>query len=70
MIGDTESSFGNINTNEIVGINKEYFLQDVEIFKVVIYPEGDDDEGENNKYIKEKEIKIKNYSKNDSIMMM
>ena len=66
IIGDKESSFGNINTNEIVGINKEYFLQDVEIFKVIIYPEGDDDEDENNKYIKEKEIKIKNYSKNDS----
>lgn len=36
MIGDKKSTFGNINTNEIVGPKKEYYLQDVEIFKVRI----------------------------------
>jgi hypothetical protein len=34
MIGDKKSTFGNINTNEIVGPKKEYYLQDVEIFHV------------------------------------
>ena len=34
MIGDKKSNFGNINTNEIVGPKKEYYLQDVEIFQV------------------------------------
>ena len=34
MIGDKKSTFGNINTNEIVGPKKEYYLQDVEIFQV------------------------------------
>ena len=36
MIGDKKSTFGNINTNEIVGPKKEYYLQDVEIFQVRI----------------------------------
>ena len=36
MIGDKKSNFGNINTNEIVGPKKEYYLQDVEIFQVRI----------------------------------
>ena len=67
MIGDKECSFGNIDTNEIVGMKKEYYLEDVEIFKVVIYPDGDDDES--SKHEKEKEIKInnKNNSDNDTI---
>ena len=34
MIGDKKSTFGNINTNEIVGPKKEYYLNDVEIFQV------------------------------------
>ena len=37
MIGDKLSSFGNINTNEIVGIKKYYYLKEVEIFKVIVY---------------------------------
>ena len=36
MIGDKKSTFGNINTNEIVGPKKQYYLQDVEIFQVRI----------------------------------
>ena len=64
MIGDKESSFGNINTNEIVGSKKEYILKDVEIFKVVIYSGNEnEEEEEDNKYVREREIKIKNFSK-------
>jgi hypothetical protein len=65
MIGDKECSFGNIDTNDIIGFRQEYELIDVEIFKVVVYT-GDDDEDEefiDNKYIREKEIKIRNFSK-------
>ena len=36
MIGDKKSTFGNINTNEIVGPKKDYYLKDVEIFQVRI----------------------------------
>ncbi len=36
MIGDKESTFGIINTNEIVGNKKDYRLKDVEIFKVSV----------------------------------
>ena len=64
MIGDKECTFGNINTNEIVGKEKIYCLIDVEIYKVIIYPEGDDEE--NSKYVKETEIKIKNFNKKHS----
>ena len=37
MIGDKLSTFGEINTKEIIGNKKEYYLKDVEIFKVVVY---------------------------------
>lgn len=63
-IGDKESNFGIINTKEIVGIKNEYILEDVEIYQAIIYPEGDD--VGNNRYMKEKEIRIKNFSKNKS----
>ena len=68
MIGDKESSFGKIDTSEIVGNKKDYRLKDVEIFKVLVEPGEDfdyDDESEklNKNYVKEKEIKIKNFSK-------
>ena len=36
MIGNKESTFGNINTNEIVGTKKVYKIKEVEIFKVII----------------------------------
>jgi len=36
MIGDKKSTFGIINTNEIVGPKKDYYLKDVEIFQVRI----------------------------------
>ena len=37
MIGDKLSTFGDINTKEIVGNKKDYYLKDVEIFKVIVY---------------------------------
>ena len=62
MLGDKESSFGNINANDIAGYKKDYILKEVEIFKVVVYTGGvgDDDD---DKYVREKEIKIRNFSK-------
>ena len=45
-IGDKECDFGKIDTNEIVGYNKDYHLKDVEIFKVVFYSDNDDYEDE------------------------
>lgn len=36
MIGDKKSTFGIINTNEIVEPKKEYYLKDMEIFKIRI----------------------------------
>ena len=64
MIGDKESTFGIINTNEIVGNNKEYTLKEVEIFNVVYFSDDEeDDEDENAKFIKEKEVRINNFSK-------
>ena len=62
MIGDKESSFGKIDTNEIVGIIKDYHLKEVEIFKVVIYTD-DDDDGEESNISREKKLKNRNYSK-------
>jgi hypothetical protein len=50
MIGNQESDFGKIDTNEIVGINKTYQLKEVEIFKVIIEPiEAFSTDEENNK---------------------
>ena len=43
LIGDKLSNFGKINTNEIVGKQKSYYLEDVEIFKVVIYAGDNED---------------------------
>ena len=64
MIGDKESTFGNIDPSEIVGNNNEYTLKDVEIFKVVYFSDNEeDDEDENDKFIKEKEVRLKNFSK-------
>lgn len=47
MIGDKESTFGIINTKEIVGIKKEYILVDVEIYQAIMYPEEDANDGNN-----------------------
>ena len=64
MIGDKESTFGNIDTSEIVGNKKEYTIKEVEIFKVETFTDDDeDDDEENTKFIKEKEIRVKNFSK-------
>ena len=65
MIGDKESNFGKINIKEIVGSKKDYILKDVEIFKVIIYSDDDNQEDDNDndsKYIREREIKIRNFS--------
>ena len=49
-IGEKESNFGIIDINQIVGVNKDYHLKDVEIFKVKVYPnEIDYEEDEKNK---------------------
>ena len=64
-LGDKENSFGNIDANEIVGYKKDYILKEVEIFKVVVYS-GDEDEEIEDKYVREKEIKIRNFSKKHS----
>ena len=63
-IGDQKSTFGEIDTDEIVGTKKDYYLKDVEIFKVTL------ESGESNEfkmkdldYVREKEIKIKGYSR-------
>ena len=70
MIGDKESTFGKIDTNEIIGIKKDYRLKDVEIFKVSVesgdnFDDDDDDEKGllNKNYVREKKIKVKNFSK-------
>ena len=66
-IGDKKSTFGEIDTDEIVGTKKDYYLKDVEIFKVTL------ESGEFNEfkmkeldYVREKEIKIKGYSRNSN----
>ena len=64
-LGDKENSFGNIDANEIVGYKKDYILKEVEIFRVVVYS-GDEDEETEDKYVREKEIKIRNFSKKHS----
>jgi hypothetical protein len=46
MIGDKKSNFGEINTDEIVGTKKDYYLKDVEIFKVTVEREEHDDKKE------------------------
>ena len=53
MIGDKKSNFGEIDTDEIVGTKKDYYLKDVEIFKVTVEREEKDDKN------KEKEVKSK-----------
>ena len=62
MLGDKESSFGNIKANDIAGYKKDYILKEVEIFKVVVYT-GDVGDDDDDKYVREKEIKIRNFSK-------
>ncbi len=42
MIGDKKSNFGEIDTDEIVGTKKDYYLKDVEIFKVTVEREEHD----------------------------
>ena len=72
MIGDKESTFGKIDTNEIIGIKKDYRLKDVEIFKVSVesgdnFDDDDNDDEKahlNKSYVREKKIKVKNFSKN------
>jgi hypothetical protein len=56
MIGDKKSNFGEINTDEIVGTKKDYYLKDVEIFKVTVEKEEHDDKKDGHK---EKEVKSK-----------
>ena len=56
MIGDKKSNFGEINTDEIVGTKKDYYLKDVEIFKVTVEREEHDDKKDG---YKEKEVKSK-----------
>lgn len=63
MIGDKENNFEKIDTSEIVGNKKDYILKEVEIFEVVFYSDDEDDDDENTKFIKEKEIRVKNFSK-------
>lgn len=46
MIGDKKSNFGEIDTDEIVGTKKDYYLKDVEIFKVTVEREDHDDKKE------------------------
>ena len=46
MIGDKKSNFGEIDTDEIVGTKKDYYLKDVEIFKVTVEREEHDDKKE------------------------
>lgn len=55
-IGDKKSNFGEINTNEIVGTKKDYYLKDVEIFKVTVEREEHDNKKDRHK---EKEVKSK-----------
>ena len=49
MIGDKRSNFGDINTDEFIGKKKEYYLKDVEIFKVTVEREEHDDKKDKNK---------------------
>ena len=64
MIGDKESNFGIIDTSQIVGYKKDYILKEVEIFEVIFFQDDDeDDDDENTKFVKEKEIRVKNFSK-------
>jgi hypothetical protein len=56
MIGDKKSNFGEIDTDEIVGTKKDYYLKDVEIFKVTVEKEEHDDKKDK---FKEKEVKSK-----------
>lgn len=46
MIGDKKSNFGEIDTDEIVGTKKDYYLKDVEIFKVTVEREEHDNKKE------------------------
>ena len=60
MIGDKKSNFGEINTDEIVGTKKDYYLKDVEIFKVSL------EVGVKKKkkdYVREKAIKVKGFNR-------
>ena len=53
LFGDKESSFGEINNNEIIGYVNNYHLKDVEIFKVLIEKDGNgmiDENDEDNEY--------------------
>ena len=56
MIGDKKSNFGEIDTDEIVGTKKDYYLKDVEIFKVTVEREEHDNKKDGHK---EKEVKSK-----------
>ena len=56
MIGDKKSNFGDIDTDEIVGTKKDYYLKDVEIFKVTVEREEHDDKKDGHK---ENEVKSK-----------
>ena len=62
MLGDKENSFGKINIKEIVGKKNEYSLKDVEIYKVIVYTDDEDNDEISN--VNEKQIKIKNFSTN------
>ena len=74
MFGDKESSFGEINSNEIIGYVNNYHLKDVEIFKVLIEKDGnevidEDDEDKSYKNIDdEKEDKFGKKKKNKKEM--
>ena len=64
-IGDKKSTFGEIDTDEIVGTKKDYYLKDVEIFKITLQSgESNDFKMKELDYVREKEIKIKGYSRN------
>ena len=66
-IGDKKSTFGEIDTDEIVGTQKDYYLKDVEIFKVTLeYGEFKEFKKKDFDYVREKEIKIKGYSRNSN----
>ena len=61
MIGDKKSTFGVIDGKELTGTKRDYYLKDVEIFKVTL--EVDDNNKNDKNYMREKKIKIKGFSK-------
>ena len=42
-LGEKECNFGNVDPKDIIGIQKDYILEDVEIFKVIITDDKDDE---------------------------